>query len=314
MIKKGSTILREMLREKKPIIVPGVYDVMTAKIAEEAGFKTLYMTGAGTSICNLGLPDISLITMHEMIENAARIVAQINIPLISDADTGFGNAIGVQRTVKEFIQRGIAAIHIEDQVFPKRCGHTAGKLCISLEENVGKIHAAVDVRDKYDPDFIIIARVDYRGAVGGNLSGAIDRAIAYKEAGADICFIEGLISVEELKSVVRQINSLILYNMVGKSPILSEKELKKIGVSIVIIPVSALIASFIAVKNYMKNLYSDLAYEKKFFMNNKNGLEDIFRFFGFEKMQEYENKYLPKNMIEKRYSKPSIGYFAKKNI
>ena len=139
MKKRMSTVLREMIRKNEFIVAPGVYDVLTAKIAEEAGFNALYMSGAAVSACLLGLPDVSLITMNEMADNAARIASETNIPLISDADTGFGNAIGVRRTVKEFIKRGIAAIHIEDQMFPKRCGHTAGKICISMEENIGKM-------------------------------------------------------------------------------------------------------------------------------------------------------------------------------
>lgn len=312
MREKGSKVLRRMLREKELIVAPGVYDVMTARLAEAAGFRCLYMTGSGTSEFTLGLPDIGLITMNEMVENAARIAAQVEVPLISDADTGFGNALGVRRTVAEFIQRGVAGIHIEDQVSPKRCGHTAGKICMSAEENMGKIRAVADVRDEMDPDFVLIARCDFRGATGGSLDGAIERANLYVDAGADVSFVEALLSVDELKRVIREVRSPIFYNMTGLSPLLTEQELRDLGVAIVIMPGASSAAAFVAVRDYMRALKEDLRYQREFSQVHGLAYTDIPSFVGLARSQELEEKYLPREMLEARYARPSIGTFAKR--
>src|SRR5688572_23214071 len=176
---RASTKLRELLRTKKTIIAPGCYNAMSAKVLETVGFDAIYMTGYGTSLSLLGMPDAGLATMGEMQLNARYIANAVSTPVIADSDNGYGNAINVVRTVREYIQTGVAAIHLEDQILPKRCGHVAGRRVVSFDEAVGKIRAADKVRRDNDPDFVLIARTDARGAVGGSLDEAIKRANAY---------------------------------------------------------------------------------------------------------------------------------------
>ena len=171
---RATTRLRELLRST-PLIVPGCYDALSARVLERAGFPAVYMTGYGTSLALLGLPDAGLATMSEMHLNARYIANAVGVPVIADADNGYGNAINVMRTVREYIQTGVAGIHVEDQAIPKRCGHVAGRRVIPLEEAVGKVRAAAAVRRDLDPDFVLIARTDARGAHGGSLDEAIRR-------------------------------------------------------------------------------------------------------------------------------------------
>lgn len=314
MRRKMSRVLREMLAEDKCIIAPGCFDPLTARIVEATGFKCAYMSGSGTSMFTLGWPDMAFITLTEMAGNASRIACMINIPLISDADTGFGNALNVRRCVQQFIQGGVAAIHIEDQIFPKRCGHTAGRICISEEEMIGKIRAASDMRNELDPDFVIIGRCDFRGAVGGSLEGAIARSNSYVDAGADVVFVEGLLSVDELKYAVDNVKAPLLYNMGGLSPTLTEEELNDIGVKIVILAGASTTSAYRGVLDYMTRIKKDLMYQKEFVEQRvTQGGNEVFQFVGFQKMQELEEKYLPKEMLDARYGQPSIGTFQKES-
>src|SRR5437667_11939485 len=184
-------------------IVPGAYDTLTARLVEAAGFAAVYLTGGGYSRAS-GYPDLGLLTLTENTQFIGRTVEAVGIPVIADADTGYGNAINVIRTVREYEKSGVAAFHIEDQVAPKKCGHYEGKEVISTAEMVGKIHAAVDTRR--DPDLVIIARSDARAVEG--LQAAIDRVNAYLEAGADVGFVEAPQNVEELRIVGRQVAGL----------------------------------------------------------------------------------------------------------
>src|SRR5215813_10818174 len=168
--------LRQLLDAGRTIVAPGCYNALSAKILDTVGFPALYMTGYGTSLSLLGLPDVGLATMTEMHLNARYIANAVKVPVIADADNGYGNAINVIRTVREYVQTGVAAIHLEDQIIPKRCGHVAGRRVIALEEAVGKYRAAAQARDEVDPDFVLIARTDARGAHGGSLEDAIRRA------------------------------------------------------------------------------------------------------------------------------------------
>lgn len=311
---KGSAALRRMLQGKELVVAPGVYDAMSALIVEAAGFGAVYMTGSATSMFTLGYPDVGLITMDEMADNAGRIAARVSVPVISDSDTGFGNAVGVTRTVREFIQRGVAAIHIEDQVSPKRCGHTAGKICVSIEEMTGKVRAAADTRDEYDPDFVVIARSDFRGAVGGSLDGAIERCKAYRAAGADMVFCEGLLSAEELRRVVDEVPAPVFYNMNGLSPVFSEEELKDIGVAVAIMSGAMMTASFVAMRDMARALRNDLSHQKKFMAENGLKLSDVFAFAGLEKAQEMEDRYLPEEMLDAHYGLESVGLFQRTRI
>jgi methylisocitrate lyase len=235
---RTTTRLRQLLKDPGIVMVPGAHDALTARLIEQAGFSACYMTGAGTVGALLGMPDVGLITMTEMVLNARYITRAVSIPLISDADTGYGNAINVMRTVREYEAAGVAGIHLEDQIFPKKCGHMEGKALIPLEEMASKIRAACEARE--DPDFVIIARTDSRAVEG--VEAAVRRARAYREAGADVIFPEAPQSREELAYFAREIGGLLLANMTefGKTPLVPAAELEQMGYRLVIYPVSGL--------------------------------------------------------------------------
>jgi 2-methylisocitrate lyase-like PEP mutase family enzyme len=226
--------LRELLSNTELITAPGAYDCITAKMIEQAGFSAVYMTGAGTAAM-LGYPDYGLVTMSEMVENAGRIAAALSVPVIADADTGYGNELNVVRTVREYEQRGVAGIHLEDQGFPKKCGHLENKAIIPLEDYVTKIRAAVSARS--DPDFLIIARTDARALLG--FDEAVRRANAALDAGADMAFVEAPESLEEVAAVPRLVHGPCLLNMVwrGKTPDVSLDETQTMGYKLAILPV-----------------------------------------------------------------------------
>ena len=196
---KSTTALRALLKRQGCLVVPGCFNAMSARVLTKAGFEAIYMTGYGTSLSLLGMPDAGFATMSEMHLNARYIAnAVAGIPVIADADNGYGNAVQMTRAIREYIQTGVACVHIEDQVSPKRCGHVAGKFVLSIEEAVGKVRAAHETRQQVDPDFMLIARSDARGANGGSLQEAINRVNAYLDAGADMAFVEGPTSEREV--------------------------------------------------------------------------------------------------------------------
>lgn len=242
--------LRELLKRDEILIAPGAYDAWSARLVEVAGFSAVYMTGYGVSASVLGKPDIGLVTLTEMSNQLRNIVAAVDIPVIADADNGYGGLLNVIRTVELYEQTGLAAIQLEDQVTPKRCGHMEGKEVIPKEEMVAKIKAAVYARK--DPDFMIIARTDARAV--NNFEDAVDRAVAYEEAGADIIFFEAPQSVEEMKEFHKHIKVPTFANMVekGKTPLLTGKELYDIGYKIVIYPVSSLYVVTKAILDMLK--------------------------------------------------------------
>jgi 2-methylisocitrate lyase-like PEP mutase family enzyme len=224
---------RTLLNSGKTIVAPGTIDGITARLVDQAGFSAAYMTGAGTS-ATLGYPDYGLITMTEMVANAARIVNSINIPLISDSDTGYGNELNVYRTVQEFERAGVAAIHIEDQVFPKRCGHLDNKELVSREDYIAKIRAAAAARKS--KDFCIIARTDARAVAG--LDEAIERVNLALANGADVAFVEAPQTMEELVAVPKRVKGPCLLNVVrgGKTPAFEIEEAQRMGYAIAIVP------------------------------------------------------------------------------
>lgn len=234
--------LREQLNASGLVRAPGVYDGITARLVEQAGFSAAYMTGAGTSM-SLGYPDYGLLTQSEMVNNASVITRTIDIPLIADADTGYGNELNVTRTVNEYERAGVAAIHIEDQVNPKRCGHLAGKELIPLDEYVAKIRAAVAARR--DPDFMIIARTDANTVTG--FEDSIERANAALNAGADVAFVESPKTMDEITAVPELVNGPCLLNLVvgGITPEIDLSEAERLGYKIAILP-SILTASVFA--------------------------------------------------------------------
>jgi len=227
-----TTGLKELLSLKKLIVAPGAYDALTAKLIEGAGFGCVYMTGYGTAAATLGLPDIGLLTMTEMLQNARAIADAVDIPLIADADTGYGNAINVVRTVREYEKAGAAAIHIEDQVWPKRCGHMSGKQVIPTKDMASKIMAAVDSRRS--DDFIIIARCDALAVEGWEST--IERGHAYVDAGADIIFIEAPETVEQMEQIPKLFDVPCLLNIAPRTPVLPMEKLEEMGYAIAIYP------------------------------------------------------------------------------
>ncbi len=223
---------KEMLSKGKLIVAPGAYDALTAKLIEGAGFEALYMTGYGTAASRFGFPDIGLLTMTEMLMNARAIADAVQIPLIADADTGYGNPINMIRTVREYERAGAAAIHVEDQVWPKRCGHMSGKQVIPKNEMVAKIKAAVDSRKSNG--FIIIARCDALAVEGWDA--AIERGHAYEEAGADVIFIEAPTTEEQMQQIPKLFKKPCLINMAPRTPSPSAKTLEEYGFAIAIYP------------------------------------------------------------------------------
>nr|WP_244147424.1 isocitrate lyase/PEP mutase family protein [Desulfovermiculus halophilus] len=241
-----------MLASREIIVAPGVYSALPAMIAENAGFQAVYMSGYTTAAVLLGVPDIGLITMAEMAENAGRINDAVSVPVVADCDNGYGNALNVMRSVRAYEKAGVSAIQLEDQIFPKKCGHMAGKEVISAEEMVGKIHAARDARE--DPDLVIIARTDARTVVG--FDEAVRRSNMYAEAGADIVFLESPTSEDEMRQIPRLVNAPVMANMVeaGKSPLFTNQQLEEMGYSLVIWPGSSAWSTAKAVSKTMHEL------------------------------------------------------------
>lgn len=227
------TRLRQLLAQPRYVIVPGAYDTLTARLVEQAGFDAVYLTGGGFSRAN-GFPDIGLLTLPEIVRWIGLTVEAVEVPVIADADSGYGNALNVLRTVREFEKAGVSAFHLEDQVTPKKCGHYEGKAVVSTAEMVGKIKAAVDARR--DPNLVVIARTDARAVEG--LEAALDRMNAYLEAGADLAFVEAPQSVEEVRAIPRRLRGPAMLNVFegGKTPALPAREIEAMGYRLGIYP------------------------------------------------------------------------------
>ena len=311
MTKKKTRVLRELINRKEILYRVGVAIALDAKMAEAVGFEAVSISGANFANQVLGLPDAGLITMTEVAENARRVANAVNIPVMMDCDTGFGNAINVRRTVREMIQTGVAGLFIEDQLAPKRCGFVVGKELVSIEEAVGKYRAAVDARDELDPDFIIMARTDSRTAVGGSLEEAITRSKAYKEAGVDISYVEALQSREEIKAVRAAVPGHLAVSVQAIRPLPTLQELEDLGCCM------TLSNMFFHVGNVAK---WDMLVEMK-----KRGLEPlnewtekyrnhpaawprIFELVGFSQVREWEEKYLSPDRLKTKYEE-SQGLF-----
>ena len=249
----GPARLRALLDSSEMIVAPGAFDPLAARLVEEAGFPAVYMTGFGTSAALLGRPDVGLLTMTEMADNAGRIAACVDVPVIADADTGYGNPLNVIRTVGAYEAAGVAGIHIEDQMAPKKCGHMEGKLVIDAEEMAAKVRAAVEARAQ--PEFVIIARTDARAVEG--LERALERARLYREAGADALFIEALVSEAEIEEAARAFPGVpLLFNWAegGKTPPVGLARLTELGYRIVIFPIGTLLAATAAMRAILREI------------------------------------------------------------
>ena len=277
---RATAKLRQLLQEPGIIMAPGAYDCLTARIIERAGFPAVYMTGAGTSVARLGFPDLGLATMTEMIANATDIAASVAVPVIADADTGYGGVLNVRRTVRKYEQAGVAAIHIEDQEFPKRCGHLDNKRVIPAEDMVSKIRAAVEART--DENFLIIIRTDALAVTGWD--DTMDRCEKYIEAGADALFVEALRTPEEAQRAVGCLPVPLLYNFVetGKSPLIPAPKLAQMGFKLVIFPVSALLMVTGVVGKLMREIKDNGTTAGM--MDQMVSLEDCFNLVGLSEM------------------------------
>lgn len=298
---KMSTQLKNMLKREGILIMPGAYDALSAKLIENVGFEAFFHTGYGTSASLLAKPDIGLVSFGEMRMRVKEIADAVNIPLIADGDTGYGNAINVYRTVQEYIKAGAAGMFIEDQVWPKRCGHMNGKEVIEREEMIGKIKAAIDAKDALDPDFILGARSDAIYVEG--IDKAIDRAKAYEDAGADFIFLDAYENKNQMEKVLKQIKAPLLLNIIegGKTTPISAKEAEAMGFKMIIFPLATLYAATKAMMDILKLLkdtgsadsYKDRIIEFKEFVN----------LMGLKEIMEMEQKYIPEKILTKKYKK-----------
>jgi 2,3-dimethylmalate lyase len=249
----GRSRLAELIAAGDMVLAPGCYDPLGARLIEEAGFPAVYMTGFGTAAGRLGRPDVGLLTLSEMVDNARRIAQAVSVPVIADADTGYGNPLNVIRTVHEYEAAGVAAIHLEDQVTPKKCGHMDDKELIGAGEMAAKVAAAVAARER--PDFLIIARTDARAVEG--LDAALERARRYRDAGADILFVEAPQSTDEITAVAESLPDVpLLFNYAegGRTPAVTHAFLRDLGFRLVIFPLSALLAATAAMRSVLAEI------------------------------------------------------------
>jgi 2,3-dimethylmalate lyase len=253
MYNKSKISIRERLEKGNDIIIlPGVYDALTAKIAEDVGFETAFQTGYGTSASLLGMPDFGFLNAGETLENAKRIINSVNIPILVDIDTGYGNPLNVWKIVQDLVRIGAKGIFLEDQVWPKRCGHMAGKTVIPKEDYILKLQAAIDARE--NNEFIIVARTDSLAQFG--VEEAIERGKEYKRIGADVIFIEAPKTIDEMKLISKEIKAPLLANMIeeGITPNLTADQLRKMGFRMVVFPLSALYSATFAIKQTLQTL------------------------------------------------------------
>lgn len=278
--------LREQIEDKNRIIVlPGVFDALSARIAEQVGFQTMFQTGYGSSAALLGMPDFGFMNAGETVENARRIIRAVKAPVLVDADTGYGNPLNVWRLVQDLESLGAAGIFLEDQIWPKRCGHMVGKDVIPKGEYILKLKAAVEGRKR--KDFIIVARTDARAPIG--LDEAIERGKAYKKAGADVIFVEAPRSIEELKKVADEIDAPLVANMIedGVTPTMPAQKLLELGYRIAVFPLSALYSATYAMREVLTELKKTGATRqtRKMMVTFKdfNRFVDLDRYMGLEK-------------------------------
>ena len=267
-------------------MAPGVADALNSRLVTRHGFEAIYMTGAGTTAARLGMPDVGLLTMSEMVDNAGRIADASGLPLIADADNGYGGVLNVRRTVQAYERAGVAGIHIEDQDIPKRCGHLMGKVLVPVAEMTAKIHAAADART--DKDFVLIARTDAVAVEG--FDAALERAQRYREAGADVLFVEAP-NMEQLPKIAPRLKAPLLYNMAtsGKTPFLRKDEIERLGFKIIIYPNWMMLAAIRAASRVLETLketgtIASIAGEVPSF-------KEFFDLLGMPEVQEMEARY-----------------------
>jgi methylisocitrate lyase len=298
-VRKKSTLFRNLLTRPGIIVAPGVYDALSARICEMAGFEAVQHSGYGTAAVQLGKPDVGLLTMTEMAAQVARIARAVDIPVLGDSDDGFGNALNAWRTTQEYIMAGAAGLFMEDQVSPKRCGHMEGKLLISTEEMMGKLKATIDARNDLDPDFVIIYRTDAIAVHG--IEDAIDRAKRALEQGVDMIFVEAMETLDQIERIATTIEAPLMLNLIegGKTPLLSYEEAEELGYKYVVPGLTTLFSAAKGMYEVMKRVRSEgVAMENK---------EKLFSFREFaevvklDEVFEMEKKYLTKKTLNQKY-------------
>jgi 2,3-dimethylmalate lyase len=284
---KKTTLFRKLMLDKEIFVIPGCHDALSAKIVELVGFKAVTMGGYAASAASLAKPDVSLLTLTEYVNIARNIVQAVDLPLFVDGDTGHGNVTNVGRTVRVFENAGVAALFIEDQVFPKRCGHMEGKQIIATAEMVAKVKAAVDAR--VDEDLVIMARTDAIAVYG--IDDAIERANLYREAGADLIFVEAPRSVEEMKRINKNVDAPTLAIQIegGKTPLLTTKDLQEIGFNVVVYPNATVYATAWALKGLWETLKKEGT--TRSFTDRMIGFDDFNTLVGLDKIRELESFY-----------------------
>jgi 2-methylisocitrate lyase-like PEP mutase family enzyme len=290
--RNGPARLRQLLAGPDVVLAPGAYDGLSARLVAAAGFPAVYMTGFGTAASYLGRPDVGLLGMSEMVDNARRIVEAVSVPVIADADTGYGNPINVIRTVQAYEGAGVAAIHIEDQVAPKKCGHMEGKQVIPAAEMAAKVRAAVAARRS--PDFTIIARTDARATEG--LARTLERAHLYKEAGADLLFVEAPESESEIETIAQSLRGVpTLFNWAegGKTPPVSLARLRECGFRIVIFPISTLLVTARAIAGILAVIRQEGTPATA--MDRMTPFHEFINFIGLPEIRDLEAQFAPRS-------------------
>jgi len=282
--------LKARLQSGDILVAPGAYDALTAKLVTMAGFEAVYLSGAGVSYSTYGAPDLGMVTATQMVERVQLMADATDLPIVADGDNGYGNAINVYRTVRQYERAGASAIQLEDQIHPKRCGHLSGKRLIPEDEMIGKLHAATDAREA--DDFLIIARTDARSVLG--LDAALERAVHYLEAGADVLFVESPRSINELRTVVQHLpETPLMANMVegGKTPLVSTAELETMGYALVIYP-NSLTRHFVhTAAQFLQRFKADGTTASQ--LDVMSSFQELNHMLGLQHYQGQEAEYLP---------------------
>ncbi len=296
---RTTTMLRALLARPGLIIAPGVYDALSARICEMVGFEAVSHSGYGTAAATLGQPDIGLLDMTEMARQVGSVANAVQIPVLGDADTGFGNAVNVYRTVQEYIRAGAAGLFIEDQVLPKRCGHMRGKQVISRQEMLGKLQAAMDARDERDPDFVIMCRTDAI-AVNG-FEDALDRAKAAVDLGVDMIFVEAMETRGQMERVGREIRVPLMLNLVegGRTPLVSYRDAEALGFKYVVPALTALLAAAKGMYDVMRRVREEGVSDA--YLDRLFSFQEFAKIVHLDRFRQMEDRYLPSQTLEERY-------------
>jgi 2,3-dimethylmalate lyase len=297
---KKSLVLRNLFKSPGAILAPGAYDALSAKIIEKVGFKVIQHTGYGTSASLLAKPDVGLVDFTEMCRQVKQIARSVYIPVIGDADTGYGNAINVYRTVQEYIWAGAAGLFIEDQIWPKRCGHMLGKQVISQEEMMGKLRAAIKARDEVDPDFMLCYRTDALAVHG--LDDAIKRGKLAVDLGIDYIFIERIETIKQMHRIAKEIKAPLMLNLIegGRTPIISLQEAEEIGFKYITYPLTTLYSATKAMYDVLKILKETGTTES--YLDRLCDFEEFAGIVDLNAIKNMEKDFLPKKLFEEKYS------------